>query len=143
MSRAVVIVVLALTVLGGCGSSSSSEDGTGEAAEVAEQLKSLEKGEILIQGVSSPRTYGPYVFKEGGYVLHYEQPNAKDGADEPLTVALQSKRDSRQQPYELVVDSPQHAGKKDMSLSGKLYVHVESSSGEYVLRFRPKPSGGG
>lgn len=130
-----IALVLAAAAAGGCGS--SSDDGSGEAAEVVEQLKSLKPGEILIQGMTAPRVAGPYDFKPGGYVLRFEQPGARDGEQERLTVALESKPRSRAEPYQLLVDSSRRSGTEKVSLSGKLYVHVVRAPGDYVLRFTP------
>ena len=124
-------LLLALGLGAGCGS--DSEGSAEEAQEVVEQLKSLKKGEIFIQGVSAPRVVGPYVFKAGGYTLRFEQ---KPGTGR-LTVAVESKPRSRAQPYQLLVDSERRAGTRSFSLSGKLYVHIVDARGEYVLRFRP------
>jgi hypothetical protein len=127
-----VAVLLAAGIAGGCGSGS---DESGEASEVVQQLKSLQKGEILIQGMSAPRVVGPYDFKPGGYLFSFKHDEA-DG--EKLTVALESRPRSRSQPYQLLVDSNRSTGTSSVSLSGKLYVHVVDAGGEYVLRFRPK-----
>ena len=128
-----VALLLAAAVASGCGSQSG--DSKGEAQKVVKQLESLQKGEILIQGTSAPRVIGPYEFKAGGYVFSFEHGEA-DG--ERLTVALESKPQSRAQPYQLLVDSDRGSGTSSVSLTGKLYVHVVDASGEYVLRFRPK-----
>ena len=126
-------MLLAAAVANGCGSQSG--DGKGEAEKVVKQLTSLQKGEFLIQGTSSPRVLGPYGFKPGGYVFSFEHREA-DGAR--LTVALESKPQSRAQPYQLLVDAKRGSGSTSVSLSGKLYVHVIAAGGEYVLRFTPK-----
>jgi hypothetical protein len=117
---------------GGCGSQSG--DSKGEAQRVVKQLKSLQKGEILIQGTSA-RVTGPYEFKPGGYVFSFQRSEAHG---EPLTVALESQPNSQAPPYQLLVDSDRGSRTSSVSLSGKLYVHVVEASGEYVLRFRPK-----
>jgi hypothetical protein len=121
---------------GGCGS--SSDDGSGEAAKVVRELQSLEKGEILIQGMSAPRILGPYVFKPGGYVFSFEQPGAGESEQKRLIVALESRPRSRSHPYQLLVDSGRGSGTKGVSMSGKLYVHIVRATGDYVLRFTPK-----
>jgi hypothetical protein len=126
-------LLLAAGIAGGCGSQSG--DSSGEAQEVVEQLESLQKGEILIQGTSAPRVIGPYEFKTGGYVFSFRHGEA-DG--ERLTVALESKPRSRTRPYQLLVDSDRGSGTSPVSLTGRLYVHVVEASGEYVLRYRPK-----
>lgn len=128
-----VALLLAAGTAGGCGS--GSDNAGGEAQKVAEQLKTLQKGEILIQGMSTPRVIGPYDFKTGGYLFSFEHREA-DG--DKLTVALESRPRSRAQPYQLLVDSTRSSGTSSVSMSGKLYVHVVDAGGEYVLRFRPK-----
>ena len=123
--------VLALAVAAGCGS--GSDDSGNEAREVVERLRSLEKGEIFIQGLSAPRVVGPYRFKPGGYTFSYTH-----GSNAQLKVALESKPRSPEKPYRLLVDSNRPAGTGSVDLAGKLYVHVLEADGEYVLRFRPK-----
>jgi hypothetical protein len=132
-ARGAGFALLLAAAAAGCGSQSG--DSKREAEQVVKQLTSLQKGEILIQGTSAPRVIGPYDFRAGGYVFSFEHRKA-DG--ERLTVALESKRNSRAQPYQLLVDSDRSAGTSSVSLSGKLFVHVVNASGEYVLRFRPK-----
>ena len=124
------ILVLALGVVAGCGS--GSDDSREEVAEVVEQLKSLKKGEMLVQGFSAPRVVGPYHFEPGGYVLSYTHEG-----DERLRVALEPKAQSTQPP-QLLVDSDQASGTKAVTLTGKLYVHIVDADGAYMLRFRPK-----
>lgn len=124
-------LVLALAVVAGCGS--GSDGSRKEAQEVLQQLKSLQEGEIVIQGFSAPRIVGPYRFKPGGYVFSY-----RHKGDERLNVTLESKPRSRAQPYQLLVDSDQASGTKAVALTGKLYVHIVDAGGEYMLRFRPK-----
>jgi hypothetical protein len=128
-----VALLLAAGVASGCGSQSG--DSSGDARKVVKQLKSLRKGEILIQGTSAPRVLGPYEFKAGGYVFSFQHGEA-DG--ERLTVALESQPQSRARPYQLLVDSDRGSGTSSVSLTGKLYVHVVDASGEYLLRFRPR-----
>lgn len=125
------ILFLALGVVAGCGS--GSDDSREEVEEVVEQLKSLKKGEILIQGFSAPRVVGPYRFEPGGYVLSYTHEGS-----ERLKVALGSKAQSQQQPSQLLVDSDQASGTKAVTLTGKLYVHIVDADGAYTLRFKPK-----
>jgi hypothetical protein len=129
--RAGIALTLAAGIAAGCGS--GSDDSANEAQKVVQQLKSLQKGDILIQGFSAPRVLGPYQFKPGGYVFSYRQ---NGGAG--LRVALESKSGSRRQPYQLLVDSDQTSGRSSVALAGKLYVHVLEADGEYMLRFRPK-----
>ena len=132
----VTVVVVALAAgLVGCGGS-GSEDAGPDAQAVVDELKSLEKGEILIQG-SSPRVYGPYVLKPGGYVLRFEQPEAGDTAPR-LVVALESRPGSRSKPYALVVDAEDRSGSRPVGMSGKLYVHVVTAEGAYEVRLTPK-----
>jgi hypothetical protein len=131
LCRAGVVLLLATALTVGCGSDSGNSDS--EAQKVVQQLRSLKKGEILIQGTSAPRIVGPYDFKPGGYIFSFEQ---KPG-DGKLSVALESKPRSHAQPYKLLVDSGQPAGSTPFALAGRLYVHIRDAGGEYILRFRP------
>jgi hypothetical protein len=133
------ILLLAIVLLaifaGGCGG--SNEDADSEVDEIVENLKALKPGEILIQGQRREKFSGPYTFRRGGYVLQFQ----REG-DGNLTVALESRRGSKQPPYQvLLADSEQKAGRREVTLSGKFYVHTTSTADGYVLRFTPKVSG--
>ena len=128
-------VVIALAAAG-CGGSGSDGAASPDAQDVVKELGAMSPGEIVIRG-SSPRAYGPYTLEPGGYVFRFEQQ-----ADGParIQVALASKRGSRDEPYELLVDSEAPSGTRPVALAGKLYVHVVSADAEYELRFTPKAS---
>ena len=132
--RAFVAVSVLAVLTAGCGGSASGDAESPEAQEVVKELGALRPGEIVIKG-SSPRAYGPYTLEPGGYVFRFEQQ-----ADGParILVALESKRGSRAEPYELLVDSDAGSGRRRVALSGKLYVHVLSAAAEYELRFTPR-----
>ena len=119
----------------GCGS--ESDEGAAEAQEVVEDIQSLQEGEILIKGSSSPRAYGPYVFRRAGYNVRFE--HGTDG-DAPgrLVVALGPKGISEQEPNQLVIDSTRAVGTELVAAHGRLYVHVREASRPYVLRFTPR-----
>lgn len=134
--RAAVAAAVLAALVTSCGGS-RSDDASSEAKEVVRELRSLERGEILIQG-SSPRVYGPYSLKPGGYVLHFDQPDS-DGASR-LVVALESKPDSRVAPYQRLVDSRERSGTRRVAASGRLYVHVIAAGGEYEIRLKPQRS---
>jgi hypothetical protein len=133
---AYVAAAVILAFGAGCGGSGSSDAESPDAQEVVAELESLQEGEIVIKG-SSPRAYGPYTLKPGGYVFRFEQ-QAEGPAR--ILVALESKRGSRAEPYELLVDSEAPSGMHRVGLSGKLYVHVVRADAEYELRFTPKAS---
>jgi hypothetical protein len=138
-SRLAAGVAAALVaVAAGCGGGGAeNDDASAQAREVVRELRSLERGEILIQGVS-PRVYGPYTLAPGGYVLRFEQSGSGEGSR--LVVALESKPGSRAAPYRLVVDSADRSGTRRVTMSGKLYVHVTRAGGEYELRLTPRRS---
>ena len=129
-------VAAAAALVAGCGGSTRDDPGV-EAEKVVEQLQSLERGEILIQG-SSPRVYGPYSLEPGGYVLRFEQPGS--GGATRIVVALESKPGSRAAPYQKLVDSQERSGTRRITMNGKLYVHVVAAEAEYELRLKPRTS---
>ena len=131
-----LLAVVSLAILaGGCGG--SNEDPGPEVDEIVKNLKALKPGEILIQGQRREKFSGPYTFRRGGYVLQFQRRGEGD-----LTVALESRRGSKQPPYQvLLADSEQQAGRREVTLSGKLYVHTTSTADGYVLRFTPKVAG--
>jgi hypothetical protein len=135
-SISILAVVSLSGLVGGCGG--SNEDAGPEADEIVKNLKALKPGEILIQGQRRERFSGPYTLQRGGYVLRFQ----REGESGNLTVALESQRGSNQPPYQLLLaDSDQRAGRREVTLSGKLYVHVTSTAEGYVLRFTPKVRG--
>ncbi len=131
-SISILAVVSVACLVGGCGG--SNEDAGAEADEIVKNLKALKPGEILIQGQRREKFSGPYTLRRGGYVLQFQ----REG-DGNLTVALESRRGSKQPPYQvLLADSEQKSGRREVTLSGKLYVHTTSTADGYVLRFTPK-----
>ena len=135
-SISILAVVWVACLVGGCGG--SNEDAGAEADEIVKNLKALKPGEILIQGQRRERFSGPYTLQRGGYVLQFR----REGEKGDLTVALESQRGSKQPPYQLLLaDSDQRAGRREVTLSGKLYVHVMSTAEGYTLRFTPKVRG--
>ena len=132
-----ILAFISLTgLVGGCGG--SKEDSGAEAEEIVQSLKSLKPGEILIQGKRKEKFSGPYTLRRGGYVLQFQ----RVGASGSLTVALESQRGSKQPPYKiLLADSSQTGGRREITLSGRFYVHVVSTADGYVLRFAPKGGG--
>jgi len=135
-STSILAVVSVAFLVGGCGG--SNEDAGAEADEIVKNLKALKPGEILIQGQRREKFSGPYTLRRGGYVLHFQ----REGERGNLTVALESQRGSKQPPYQvLLADSEQRAGSREVTLSGKLYVHITSTADGYVLRLTPKVRG--
>jgi hypothetical protein len=133
----IILAVVSLAgFFGGCGG--SNEDAGPEVEDVIKNFKSLKPGEILIQGQRKDKFAGPYTLRRGGYVLRFQ----REGESGNLTVALESQRGSKQPPYQLLLaDSDQKAGRREVTLSGKLYVHVTSTADGYLLRFTPKVRG--
>jgi hypothetical protein len=134
-SRTVTLLlgVVALAPLAaGCGRSGAGS--SPEAQQVIRNFKSLHPGEVLIQGMRHEKFSGPYAFKPGGYVMRFQQ----HGGSPQLTVSLESHRGSMKKPYQLIADTQQPAGRGQVTISGRLYVHVRSSADEYVLHFTPK-----
>lgn len=135
-SISLLAVVSLAGLVGGCG---GSNGGAGaEADQIVKNLQALKPGEIMIQGQRREKFSGPYTFRRGGYILSFE----RVGENGNLTVSLESQRGSKQRPYQLLLaDSGQQAGRREVTLSGKLYVHVTSTAEGYVLRFTPKTRG--
>lgn len=135
-SISILAVASVACLVGGCGG--SNEDAGAEANEIVKNIKALKPGEILIQGQRREKFSGPYILRGGGYVLRFQ----REGEDGNLTVALESQRGSKQPPYQLLLDdSDQKAGRREVTLSGKLYVHITSTADGYVLRLTPKVRG--
>lgn len=138
MRRAVALLGVAVAVVAaiGCGSS-ADETATpaGDADAILRDIKALKPGERLVKSSRVPRFSGPYTFRRG-YVFRWQQ---ADGGR--LTVALESRRGSRQQPYQLF-DGTGRSGARRVTVQGRLHVHVLKASGPYVLRFTPEPASG-
>jgi hypothetical protein len=126
------VAALVMLLAAGCGGGAESE--SDEAQRVLGEIQSLQAGEILIRGIATPRTTGPYTFKPGGYVLRFEQ----TGDGDRIVVALESRPNSQRDPYQRLVDAAARSGSAQVGVSGKLYVHVLSAAGDYTLRFTPK-----
>lgn len=126
----------------GCGAKSgASQHGDGsDTTALLKQLRNVKKGEVLIIGQKPVRFSGPYSFHGGRYVFRFTQRSRKTGDEPHLRVSLESRRGSRQEPYELVVDTSRATGRAVVTISGRLFVHVITTSASYVLRFTP-PTG--
>ena len=125
-------LVALVALAAGCGRSGAGS--SPEAQQVIRNFKSLHPGEFLIQGMRHEKFSGPYAFKPGGYLLRFQQ----SGGSPQLTVSLESHRGSMKKPYQRLTDTDQPAGRAQVTISGRLYVHVRSSADEYVLHFSPK-----
>lgn len=130
-------IALLCALAAGCGGSSDDE-ASSEANEVIRNFKSLKPGEILIQGERREKFSGPYTFKTGGYLLRFR----RLGDSGRLTVSLESRRGSQQEPYQLLVDGDRQQGRRTVTVEGKRYVHILSSADGYVLRFTPTQRAG-
>jgi hypothetical protein len=134
-ARALAAILVAGSLAAACGSDSkSSGDAARELDEIVALLESVKKGEIVIKGLRSPSFEGPYTFKRGGYVFRFER---TEGGDGQLVVSLESRRGSRREPYQALVDTSDRSGRMDVAVRGRLYVHIVSD-GPYLLRFTPK-----
>jgi hypothetical protein len=131
--------LVAVATLGAaCGSKSSESAEALDQQALLRQLRNVKRGEVLIIGRKPVRFGGPYVFRPGGYVLRFMQtPTVSDGRPQ-LRVSLESRRGSRQSPYQLVLDTDRLRGRASVRISGRLIVHVVTNSGSYVLRFTPR-----
>jgi hypothetical protein len=135
-SISLLAVVSLAGLVAGCGGSNG--DAGAEADQIVKNLQALKPGEIMIQGQRREKFSGPYTFRRGGYILSFE----RVGENGNLTISLESRRGSKQRPYQLLLaDSGQKAGRREVTLSGKLYVHITSTAEGYVLRFTPKARG--
>jgi hypothetical protein len=128
----ILAIVSFAGLVAGCGG--SSDKAGPDVQDVLQNIKALKPGEILIQGQRREKFSGPYTLQRRGYVLRFE----RLGGSGNLTVALESQRGSKQPPYKLLLsDSAQKRGRREVRLSGKLYVHITSTADGYVLRFTP------
>jgi hypothetical protein len=123
----------------GCGAKSGgSQHGDGlDTTALLKQLRNVKKGEILIIGQKPVRFSGPYSFRGGRYVFRFTQRGGEASVRPHLRVSLESRRGSRQKPYQLVVDTDRVRGQAPVRISGRLFVHVVTSSPSYLLRFTP------
>jgi hypothetical protein len=140
-TAAVAIGILAACLVGtGCGSGSQGGGGkaAAEANAIVQRLGHLKHGEILIVGRKPVRYSGPDTFGPGGYVLRFRQRARADGSPAQLMVSLESHRGSSAKPYQRVIKTQQPKGKASVDVSGKLFIHVTTTSPAYVLRFTPR-----
>ena len=156
MSLARVIVVLAVLLgLAGCGGDRiitqtvtrtvaippPSERAT-KAPSLAAQAPG--PGEILVNGNTAPKTFGPYDFEPGVYKFQYEQfapdtpgLNFKTDAS-PLAVMINRKPRVTAADSQLIVNASERTGDNLVEISGRFYVDVTSADHSYVLRFTPQ-----
>ena len=123
----------------GCGAHSGGSEKAGglDTTALLKQVQNVRKGEVLIIGQKQVRFSGPHLFHGGRYVFRFTQRAREDGHQPHLRVSLESRRGSRQKPYEVVVNTRRAAGRAVVSINGRLFVHVVTSSASYVLRFTP------
>jgi hypothetical protein len=131
--RLIVLLAAAAMLLAGCGGSSGDDEDDAEA--VIQSFKELKPGEILIQGLKAEKFSGPHRLRKGGYVLTFE----RTGDEGTLSVSLESVRGSTRPPYQLVLkESRAETGRRPVTVSGQLWVHIRSSADSYVVRLTPK-----
>ncbi|MFL5884444.1 MAG: hypothetical protein ACJ77M_05190 [Thermoleophilaceae bacterium] len=98
-------------------------------------------GEILVQGNTSPKSFGPYDFEPGLYTFRFEQyAPGISGIDfatdaSSITVALNRKPRVSAADSELLVNATQKQGDNNIYASGKYFVDVTSADYSYVLTF--------
>jgi hypothetical protein len=124
-----------LAVLVGCGGSTDAarDDAKALVRDLTNDIRAAGPNGIVIRGLRSPRLSGPYAFKPGGYVLRFRQ--------EPghmLLVTLKPGRKSRAASDLRLVATRRPSGRTRVPASGRLYVHVVTTSPSYVLRFTPE-----
>jgi hypothetical protein len=101
------------------------------------------KGEVVIDGDQAPKTYGPFTFEPGPYDFRFAQyaPGREvDFATEASSLtAIATRRPGRTaDDTAVLVNATQRAGAAPITLSGKLYIEVQSADYAYVLRFTPR-----
>jgi hypothetical protein len=128
-------VVASVILAAGCGGS-GGEGAADEATSVLENLKSLDENEIVIVAWSS-RTFGPFTFEPGGYVLRFEHKRPRGS----LEVTLEPERDAGRQAYTALAETTDASGQRKVAASGKLRVRVRNTGGTYELRFTRSRSG--
>ncbi len=134
MRRIALAVLVPALLVGGCGGSGDTSDGS--ASAILADLESLRPGEILIRGLRT-RVAGPYELRPGGYVVSFEQP-AGIGDKGRLVVSLERRVDAPADPQRVLVDTRKSSGTAEVAMSGTVYVHIRNAGDSYVLRFTPK-----
>ena len=132
-------MLLLCAIVSSCGGSDDADGGLEDAQPVLEELQregaTLRKDEFLVIGSRGSKFAGPYSFGRGGYVMRFKQLEPRPGR---LTISLESQRNSRKEPYQLVVATTEKSGTRNVEVSGRLFVHVVSETPPYVVRFTPK-----
>ena len=102
------------------------------------------KGEFVIQGNTSPKSFGPYDFEPGLYTFRFEQYAPQfSGIDfatdaSSITVSLNRKPRLNAPDSQLLVNATQKQGDNVLYSTGKYFVDVTSADYSYVLRFTPR-----
>src|SRR5450759_2434449 len=118
---------------------SSGATASSPATEPVVTAPKVKPGTIVVRG-NGPTMFGPYKFKPGGYVFHFEQtPTPGDEFnDTSLVISLESKAQQFDEPYPLLCNTSAESGTNQVVVKGRLWVDVSSSANDYVLTFTPK-----
>ncbi|HEX8158831.1 MAG TPA: hypothetical protein VF526_15710 [Solirubrobacteraceae bacterium] len=148
LAKRVLVAVLVLGPIAGCGSdrSSTRSRGSDTATTAAAVLPSLARrpaarGEIVVVGQASPQTHGPYAF-DGRYRVRFEQyapedPKLDFGSQTSFTATLTSRRGDPRGDIDLF-QAATRDGQRQLTIRGRYYVDVSFGDYPYVIRFTPR-----
>ena len=147
MPRWTMVLLVALAMLAGCGDDDGeTRPGTAQTTATAAQpdlaMRPARSGEIIVTGEGSPMTHGPHEF-DGRYLVRFEQYAPENAeldftAQTPLTASLTPREGDPRGAIELF-QGASATGRRQLKISGSLYVDVSFGDFPYVLRFTPRP----
>jgi hypothetical protein len=113
----------------------------GELPEIA--TRPARRGEVIIRGDQAPKTFGPYEFEPDRYDFRFAQYAPGGGVDfrtdASSFTAVMTRRAGKSGPdTQVLSNETTRSGAGTLTLSGKLYVEVQSADYSYVMRFTPR-----
>jgi hypothetical protein len=135
--------LLALAALAGCGGGAEGPAPPPPASKAKVALLQAPKrpGEVIVRGEGSPASHGPFAF-DGRYVVRFEQfapedPNV-DFADQTAFVVALDRRAEQEGPGSVrLFRAAKRAGRRTITLHGRLFVDVGFGDFPYAIRFTP------
>jgi len=138
-----ILLVLALAAIAGCGGGSEKREPPPAASKAKVALLEAPKraGEIIVRGEASPASHGPFSF-DGRYVVRFEQfapedPNVDFADQTAFVVTLDRQAEQGGAGSVRIFRAAKRAGRRAVTLHGRLFVDVSFGDFPYAIRFSP------
>jgi hypothetical protein len=135
------VAVAALALLAGCGEASTPSPPQRSSSALPDLARRAARpGEILVRAEATPATKGPYTFR-GRYLVRFEQyaPEAPALDFRAQTAFVAALRRGAQDPRgeRRLFRLAGRAGRRELTLRGRLYVDASFGDFPFVIRFTP------